>query len=140
MLSENDYQRIFSSLKELLSSSCDYAQERLVKLLDGKTKVIYLSASWEFLLIFLFQDSSYEKLGTNDFVSLSNLLDEFIIEYDLIADKKTSTLRSWIQNQGNKFLIKFHSERKGRIRYDHPFNKFCRKIEQRRLSLNFLKL
>ena len=98
MLNENEYQRIFNSLKELLSSSCDYAQERLVKLLDGKTK-----------------DNSYEKLSVADFVSLSNLLDEFIIEYDSIADKKTSTLRSWIQNQGNKFLIKFHNERKERI-------------------------
>ncbi len=41
MLSENEYQRLFSALKELLSSSCDYSQERLVKLLDGKTKVCY---------------------------------------------------------------------------------------------------
>ena len=39
MLSENEYQKILSALKDLLSSSCDYAQERLVKLLDGKTKV-----------------------------------------------------------------------------------------------------
>jgi ElaB/YqjD/DUF883 family membrane-anchored ribosome-binding protein len=98
MLNENEYQRIFNSLKELLSSSCDYAKERLVKLLDGKTK-----------------DNSYEKLPVADFFLLSNLLDEFIIEYDSIADKKTSTLRSWIQNQGIKFLIKFHNERKERI-------------------------
>jgi hypothetical protein len=98
MLNENEFQRIFNSLKELLPSSCDYAQERLVKLLDGKTK-----------------DSSYKKLSVADFVLLSNLLDEFIIEYDSIADKKTSTLRSWIQNQVNEFLIKFHNERKERI-------------------------
>ena len=31
MLSENEYQKILSALKDLLSSSCDYAQERLVK-------------------------------------------------------------------------------------------------------------
>jgi hypothetical protein len=65
--------------------------------------------------MFNLKDSSFDKLSANDFVSLSNLLEEFIIEYDSIANKKTSTLRSWVQNQGNKFLIKFHSERKDRI-------------------------
>ena len=63
----------------------------------------------------LFKDNSFDKLSVNDFISLSNILDQFVIEYDTLAQRKTSTLRSWMQNQGNKFLIKFHSERKDRL-------------------------
>ena len=74
-----------------------------------------MNNSVNFNLNFYSKDNSYDKLSVTDFVSLLNLLDEFIIEYDSIADKKTSTLRSWIQNQGNKFLIKFHNEKKERI-------------------------
>ncbi len=61
------------------------------------------------------KDNSVDKLNTNDFVSLSNLLEEFIIDFDAIAEKKLSTLRSWLQTQGNKFLIRFHLERKDRL-------------------------
>jgi hypothetical protein len=46
---------------------------------------------------------------------LSNLIDQFIIDFDSVVDKKTSALRSWIQNQANKFLQKFHQEKKEKL-------------------------
>lgn len=69
-------------------NACDYAQERLVNLLENK-----------------FKENSIDKLNLNDFISLTNLADQFIIEFDTIANKKTSSLRSWIQNQV-KILVK----------------------------------
>ncbi len=76
--------RLSGSLKDLTTNICDYAQERLVNLLENK-----------------FKDNSMEKLCLNDFISLTNLIDQFVIDFDQIANKKTSSLRSWIQNQVN---------------------------------------
>ena len=57
-----------------------------------------------------------DKLNSNDFISLSNLIDQFIIDFDSIANKKTSSLRSWTQNQANKFMQKFHSEKRDKLK------------------------
>lgn len=38
-----------------------------------------------------------------------------MVEVDNISKNKTATLRSWLQNQSNKFLNKFHSERKDKL-------------------------
>jgi vacuolar protein sorting-associated protein 54 len=43
------------------------------------------------------------------------LIDTFLIEVDKISKNKTATLRSWLQNQTNKFLSKFHTERKDKL-------------------------
>lgn len=43
------------------------------------------------------------------------MIDQFVIDFDSIAKKKTTTLRSWLQNQANKFLHKFHLERKDKL-------------------------
>jgi vacuolar protein sorting-associated protein 54 len=56
-----------------------------------------------------------DKIDSNDFISISNLIEQFVIDFDIIANKKTASLRSWIQNQANKFLQKFHSVKKDKI-------------------------
>ena len=61
------------------------------------------------------KDNGLDKLSSIDFNSLSNLIDEYVIDFDAIADKKTFALRSWIQNQANKFLCKFHNEKKDKL-------------------------
>ena len=98
LLTKEKHQKLVTSLKDLLHNSCDYAQERLVNLLEGK-----------------FKESGLEKLNSNDFISLSNLIDQFVLDFDIIASKKTSSLRSWLQNQANKFLHKFHGEKKEKL-------------------------
>jgi hypothetical protein len=84
LISKATHMRLSGSLKDLTTNICDYAQERLVNLLENK-----------------FKDNSMEKLCLNDFISLTNLIDQFVIDFDQIANKKTSSLRSWIQNQVN---------------------------------------
>ena len=54
-------------------------------------------------------------MSASDFMSLSNLLDVFINEHDSIADKKTTKLRQWVQNEGNKILTAFHKVGKERL-------------------------
>lgn len=87
-----------TSLNDVLVTSTDYAQERLINLLEGK-----------------FKDKSIERLNTIDFISLTNVIEQFVADFDLISMKKTAVLRSWLQNQANKFLQKFHTERKEKL-------------------------
>lgn len=38
-----------------------------------------------------------------------------MLEFDKTANKKTTPLRSWLHNQANKFLYKFHSEKRQKL-------------------------
>lgn len=38
-----------------------------------------------------------------------------MIDFDQIAEKKTSTLKSWLQNTCVKYLVKFHNEKKEKL-------------------------
>lgn len=42
VISEEECLKIHSNVKELLAESCNLAQERIVKLLDGKNKVVFI--------------------------------------------------------------------------------------------------
>ena len=87
LITKANHTKLTASLKDLIINSCDYAQERLVNLLENK-----------------FKENSIDRLSLNDFISLTNLTDQFIIEFDTIANKKTSSLRSWIQNQVKYYI------------------------------------
>jgi vacuolar protein sorting-associated protein 54 len=114
LINKSNHAKLSNSLKDLMASSSDYAQERLVNLLEVK-----------FSSTFLGQENytnSLDKLSSNDFISLSNLIDQFIIDFDQItnnksnvSNKKVSALGIWIQNQANKYLYKFHSEKKEKL-------------------------
>ena len=99
IISAATHAKLSLNSKEIVPSSIDYAQERLVNLLEAKFK----------------DKNGIEKLTINDFISLTNLIEQFIVDFDTLANKKTATLRSWIQNQANKFLQKFHNERKEKL-------------------------
>ena len=62
-----------------------------------------------------FKENSFDKLSSSDFISISNLIDQFVLDFDEIANKKTSELRLWIQSQANKFISKFHNEKKEKL-------------------------
>jgi hypothetical protein len=42
LLTKENHLKLTLNLKDLLANSCDYAQERLVSLLEGKFKVNYI--------------------------------------------------------------------------------------------------
>lgn len=84
LITKANHVKLTNALNDLMTNACDYAQERLVNLLENK-----------------FFDG-LDRLNLNDFISLTNLIDQFVIDFDVIANKKTSSLRSWIQNQVKK--------------------------------------
>ncbi len=88
LITKASHTKFTNALKDLSVNAGDYTQERLVNLLEHK-----------------FRDNGLDKLSLNDFISLTNLTDQFILDFDSFANKKTSTLRSWIQTQVNKFRL-----------------------------------
>ena len=78
-----------------------------------------------------------EKITSNDFISLISVIDEFISDYDALAERKTSSLKSWIQTQSNKFLLKFHDERKARLML-FQFRLLLFSVSLKKAFLNFL--
>ncbi len=133
MINKTVHSKLVTGLRELITNASDYAQERLVNLLEGKFSLNTSSQTSgkenvnqnnSMLNNINNNNHGLEKLSSNDFISLSNLIDQFIIDFDQIAynntinnnmNKKSSSLRIWLQNQANKFLHKFHSEKKDKL-------------------------
>ncbi|CAF0926719.1 unnamed protein product [Brachionus calyciflorus] len=98
LVSQNGWFKAEDKLNDLLTKSIDYVQENLIGILDAK-----------------FKANNYEKINSQNFSLFSNLIDHFLTEIDKISKNKTATLRSWLQNQSNKFLNKYHTERKDKL-------------------------
>ena len=122
MINKTVHSKLVTGLRELITNASDYAQERLVNLLEGKFSLNTSSQTSgkenvnqnnSMLNNINNNNHGLEKLSSNDFISLSNLIDQFIIDFDQIAynntinnnmNKKSSSLRIWLQNQANKFI------------------------------------
>lgn len=63
------------------------------------------------------QDGFLEKLNSNEFVALSRLMEGFILDTEQICGRKSMSLRGALQSQANRFVNRFHEERKTKLRY-----------------------
>lgn len=63
------------------------------------------------------QGGFLEKLNSNEFVALSRLMEGFILDTEQICGRKSMSLRGALQSQANKFVNRFHEERKTKLRY-----------------------
>lgn len=66
---------------------------------------------------FVLQDGFLEKLNSNEFVTLSRLMEGFILDTEQICGRKSMSLRGALQSQANRFVNRFHEERKTKLRY-----------------------
>ncbi|XP_071962445.1 vacuolar protein sorting-associated protein 54-like [Antedon mediterranea] len=93
-----EHQRLSSGLKEMLVMLCNYAHDRSLKLLIARGK-----------------DGFLEKLSSSEFVSLSRSIESFVTQCETVCGKRSSSLRGGLQNQANKFVNRFHEERKTKM-------------------------
>ncbi|KAK3799206.1 hypothetical protein RRG08_054333 [Elysia crispata] len=98
MISEAEYEKVQNGLKEMLSAICDYAHDRCVKVMSARAK-----------------DGFLERLSSAEFVSLSRKIEVFVADTEHVCGRKSMSLRGVLQTQANKFVARFHEERKTKL-------------------------
>uniref|UniRef100_A0A669PA72 Vacuolar protein sorting-associated protein 54 n=1 Tax=Phasianus colchicus TaxID=9054 RepID=A0A669PA72_PHACC len=97
-LTELELGRLANNIQELLYNASDICHDRSVKFLMARAKGGFL-----------------EKLNSNEFVALSRLMEGFILDTEQICGRKSMSLRGALQSQANKFVNRFHEERKTKL-------------------------
>ncbi|NXU70741.1 VPS54 protein, partial [Oreotrochilus melanogaster] len=90
--------RLANNIQELLYNASDICHDRSVKFLMARAK-----------------DGFLEKLNSNEFVALSRLMESFILDTEQICGRKSMSLRGALQSQANRFVNRFHEERKTKL-------------------------
>ncbi|XP_053140347.1 vacuolar protein sorting-associated protein 54 [Hemicordylus capensis] len=97
-LSELELGRLANKIQDLLYSASDICHDRSVKFLMARAK-----------------DGFLEKLNSTEFVALSRLMETFILDTEQICGRKSMSLRGALQSQANRFVNRFHEERKTKL-------------------------
>lgn len=98
MISVSEHDKVQAGLTEMLSSVCDYAHDRCVKVMMARAK-----------------DGFLERLSSAEFVILCRDIETFVTETEEICGRKSMSLRGVLQTQANKFVARFHEERKTKL-------------------------
>ncbi|XP_063058830.1 vacuolar protein sorting-associated protein 54 [Engraulis encrasicolus] len=98
MPSELELGRVANSLQELLYTASDVSHDRCVKVLMARAK-----------------DASLERLSSAEFVQLSREVEAFVEGTEKICGKRSVSLRGALQSQANRFVHRFHEERKTKL-------------------------
>ncbi|NWR73925.1 VPS54 protein, partial [Centropus unirufus] len=97
-LTDLELVRLANNIQELLYSASDICHDRSVKFLMARAK-----------------DGFLEKLNSTEFVALSRLMEGFILDTEQICGRKSMSLRGALQSQANRFVNRFHEERKTKL-------------------------
>ncbi|XP_048392333.1 vacuolar protein sorting-associated protein 54 isoform X2 [Stegostoma tigrinum] len=97
-LTDLELGRVANNLQELLCSASDICHDRCVKFLMARAK-----------------DGFLEKLNSSEFVALSRTVETFVQETEKICSRRSMSLRGALQSQANKFVNRFHEERKTKL-------------------------
>ncbi|RMC07834.1 hypothetical protein DUI87_15303 [Hirundo rustica rustica] len=97
-LTDLELVRLANNIQELLYNASDICHDRSVKFLMARAK-----------------DGFLEKLNSNEFLTLSRLMEGFILDTEQICGRKSMSLRGALQSQANRFVNRFHEERKTKL-------------------------
>ncbi|NXS91630.1 VPS54 protein, partial [Jacana jacana] len=97
-LTDLELVRLANNIQELLYNASDICHDRSVKFLMARAK-----------------DGFLEKLNSSEFVALSRLMEDFILDTEHICGRKSMSLRGALQSQANRFVNRFHEERKTKL-------------------------
>ncbi|XP_072318699.1 vacuolar protein sorting-associated protein 54 [Eucyclogobius newberryi] len=98
MPSELELNRVLNNLQEVLFSASDVGHDRCVKLLTARAK-----------------DGSLERLSSAEFVCLSHAVEQFVRDTEELSGRRSVSLRGALQSQANRFVHRFHEERKNKL-------------------------
>ncbi|XP_054239851.1 vacuolar protein sorting-associated protein 54 [Indicator indicator] len=97
-LTDLELVRLANNIQELLYNASDICHDRSVKFLMARAK-----------------DGFLEKLNSNEFVALSRLMEGFILDTEQVCGRRSMSLRGALQSQANRFVNRFHDERKTKL-------------------------
>ncbi|XP_005989608.1 vacuolar protein sorting-associated protein 54 isoform X2 [Latimeria chalumnae] len=97
-LTDLELGRVANGIQELLYNASDICHDRCVKFIMARAK-----------------DGFLEKLNSSEFVSLSRSVETFAQETERICCRKSMSLRGALQSQANRFVHRFHEERKTKL-------------------------
>lgn len=98
MPSELELNIVLNNLQEALFTASDVSHDRCVKLLTARAK-----------------DGSLERLSSAEFVSLSAAVEGFVRDTEELSGRRSVSLRGALQSQANRFVHRFHEERKTKL-------------------------
>ncbi|XP_038133948.1 vacuolar protein sorting-associated protein 54 isoform X2 [Cyprinodon tularosa] len=98
MPTEAELNRLINGLQELLHMASDVSHDRCVKVLTARAK-----------------DGSLERLSSAEFVSLSRAVERFVRDTEELCGRRSVSLRGALQSQANRFVNRFHEERKTKL-------------------------
>ncbi|XP_029449520.1 vacuolar protein sorting-associated protein 54 isoform X4 [Rhinatrema bivittatum] len=97
-LTDLELGKLANSIQELLYTASDVCHDRCVKFLMARAK-----------------DGFLEKLTSSEFVALSRLVEAFVWDTEQVCGRRSVSLRGALQSQANKFVNRFHEERKTKL-------------------------
>ncbi|KAM8785124.1 vacuolar protein sorting-associated protein 54 isoform 4-T6 [Rhynchonycteris naso] len=97
-LTDLELGKLANNIQDLLYSASDTCHDRAVKFLMSRAK-----------------DGFLEKLNSTEFITLSRLMETFILDTEQICGRKSMSLLGALQSQANKFVNRFHEERKTKL-------------------------
>ncbi|KAJ1156215.1 hypothetical protein NDU88_008939 [Pleurodeles waltl] len=90
--------KLANNIQELLYNASDICHDRCVKFILARAK-----------------DGFLEKLNSSEFVALSRLVESFVLDTEKVCGRRSMSLRGALQSQANKFVNRFHEERKTKL-------------------------
>uniref|UniRef100_A0A8C2IKG8 Vacuolar protein sorting-associated protein 54 n=1 Tax=Cyprinus carpio TaxID=7962 RepID=A0A8C2IKG8_CYPCA len=98
MPSDLELSRVANNVQELLYTASDVSHDRCVKVLMTRAK-----------------DGSLERLSSSEFVCLSQAVESFVRDTEELCGRRSMSLRGALQSQANRFVQRFHEERKTKL-------------------------
>ncbi|XP_023266586.1 vacuolar protein sorting-associated protein 54 isoform X3 [Seriola lalandi dorsalis] len=98
MPTELEMNRVINNSQELLYTASDVSHDRCVKVLTARAK-----------------DGSLERLNSAEFVCLSQAVEGFVRDTEELCGRRSVSLRGALQSQANRFVHRFHEERKTKL-------------------------
>ncbi|KAK9540800.1 hypothetical protein VZT92_003226 [Zoarces viviparus] len=98
MPSDLELNRVINNLQELLHTASDVSHDRCVKVLTARAK-----------------DGSLARLSSAEFVCLSQAVEGFVRDTEELCSRRSVSLRGALQSQANRFVHRFHDERKTKL-------------------------
>lgn len=89
---------VINNLQDLMYTASDISHDRCVKVLTARAK-----------------DGSLERLTSAEFVCLSQAVEGFVRDTEELCGRRSVSLRGALQSQANRFVHRFHEERKTKL-------------------------